>query len=143
MTLSDENVSRNRPLPRGLVVAIVLTGLMFYRAPPAPFVWGRLGEDIPQVWQIPFSGDVFIGLTAWVVAYLLWKRGGPVVWMLGIVFHAVGIQDFLVAAQMMFLAPNPMIPDPYNGLMFMNTLISVHLLCIALLMRNRDHYLKT
>jgi hypothetical protein len=119
------------------MLTLFLTGVMLYRALPAPFVWGELGKSIPQVWIIPFRGDVFVGLTALIIAYLLWKRRGLMPWTIGIVFHVIGMTDFLVAAQLFFLAPMPMVPN----LDFMIVAISVQLLCIALLVRNRDYYL--
>jgi hypothetical protein len=140
----DENAKSNKIdlLPSGFVVTLILTGIMVYRVVGIPFVWGELGKSIPQVWSIPFSGDAFVGLAAVVVTYLLWKHRGLMPWTIGIVFHVVGIKDFSVAGQLMFLAPNPMMPSLIFGLVFLFVGISVQLLCIALLVRNRDYYLR-
>ena len=138
-----ENVKSNRTTlrPSGFMLTLFLTGAMFYRAPGAPFIWPELGESIPQVWQIAFSGDIFIGLTAGIVTYLLWKHRGLMPWTIGVLFHVIGMKDFSVAMQLAFLAPNPMLPDPYVATLFMSVAMSVHLLCIALLVRNRHYYL--
>ncbi len=139
----DENVNLNRRAarPLGVVVTLVLTGLMVYRVIGIPFVWGELGKSIPQVWSIPFSGDAFVGLAAVVVTYLLWKRPSLMAWTIGIAFHVIGIKDFSVAGQLIFLAPNPMMPNPTVGIIFTSVGIGLQLLCIGLLVRNRDYYL--
>ncbi len=118
----EENVNSNsmpaRPL--GFVVTLILTGLMTYRL-AVVFQWGELGISIPEVWSIPFSGDFFVGIFAPIVTYLLWKRRGLLAWTAGIVFHVVGIKDFSVAGQLMFLAPNPMMPSPTFGIIFIKS----------------------
>ena len=55
---------------------------------------------------------------------------------------AIGIFDFLVAGQLMFIEPHPMFPDPSNAVVILSVGISVQLLCIALLIRHRGYYLK-
>lgn len=133
--------TRKDPRPKGFVATLIITGIMVYRI-AVVFMWGTLGNGTPEVWVIPYAGDAFVGVTALIVTYLLWKRRGPIVWMTGIAFHVIGIKDFSVAGQLIFLDPMPSMPDPTFGMIFMSIGISLQLLCIALLIRNRDYYLE-
>lgn len=137
----DLRINTKDSLPGGFFVTLIITGIMVYRI-AAVFMWGDLGKDTPEVWAIPFAGDVFVGLTALIVTYMLWKHRGPLVWLSGIVFHVIGIKDFSVAYQLIFIDPMPRMADSSFGIIFMSIGISLQLLCIALLIRNRGYYLR-
>ncbi len=136
----DLTINAKDSLPGGFVITIIITAIMVYRF-MVVFMWGDLGNGTPEVWSIPYAGDAFVGLTALIVAYMLWKHKGPLVWLSGIVFHVIGIKDFSVAGQLIFIDPPPQMPDPTFGIIFMSVGISLQLLCIALLIRNRQYYL--
>ncbi|NQV36437.1 MAG: hypothetical protein HQ509_00335 [Candidatus Marinimicrobia bacterium] len=80
-------------------------------------MWGTLGKGTPNVWVIPYSGDVVVGALALIVTYLLWKHRGLGVWTSGIVFHVIGIKDFSVAAQLIFIAPPGVMPTSIGGML--------------------------
>ena len=89
--------------PIGLWVVIVLSALMVLRT----FALTRipnLGETGPEFWRVAFTGDVFVGITALIVAGLLWRVRGLAVWTIGIVWQVIGLQDFTVAWQLFYVA---------------------------------------
>jgi len=53
--------------------------------------------DPPAAWLMPLIGDAVVGVTALVVAYLIWKKKGLWVWTSVIVWNAVAIWDALSA----------------------------------------------
>ncbi len=128
------------PRPKGLIPVLIITGLMVYRI-AAIFRLEELGNSVPEVWMIPLFTDIFIALTAPILVYLLWKHPNPITWMLGIVFHVIGIEDLLFAGKLMSLAPIQNM-NSNSGTIFIIIIISLQTLSIALLMRYRVYYLQ-
>ena len=128
--------------PIGLWVVIVLSALMVFRT----FAFRgipNLGETGPEFWIVAFTGDVFVGITALIVAGLLWRVRGLAVWTIGIVWQVIGLNDFTVAWQLFYIAP-PFFDTGNMGnvpLVIFAVGIVVHLLCIYLLVRYRRYYL--
>ena len=134
-----EKGTSSRPLSRGLWVVIGLTALMVHRL-AALFSFSDLGEGTPDFWVVAFTGDTFIGVTAPIVAFMLWKNRGLAVWTTAIVWHVIGIKDYSAGAQFAALET----PDGMSASVILPVFavgISVHLLCIFLLVRCRRHYL--
>lgn len=138
-TVTPTDSSATRPIGRWLWVVIGLTGLMVYRAIAAVGLTD-LGDGTPDFWIVALTGDAFIGVTAPIVAFLLWKRRGLAIWTIAIAWHVTGIKVFLAGSQ--FLAVD--IPDRATVAMLAPIFgvgIAFHLLTIYLLIRFRRHYL--
>ena len=124
----------------GLLVAVVLTGLMFHRA-MAFMMLSKLGQTISLPWAGPMHGDVFIGFTAPIIAFLLWKYRGLAIWTIGIVWHATGIKDYIGGMEAQAISTLASVPGNFVFIFF-PVMISVHLLCIYLLVRYKNYYLR-
>ena len=137
-TPTDSGATR----PIGLWVVIVLSALMVFRTFALRAI-PNLGETGPEFWIVAFTGDVFVGITALIVAGLLWRVRGLAVWTIGIVWQVIGLQDFTVAWQLFYIEP-PFFDTGNMGnvpLVIFAVGIGVHLLCIYLLVRYRRYYL--
>ncbi len=81
-------------------IVIGLTVMAAGRAMTLPFI-GRAGDggagDPPAAWLMPLIGDAAIGIAAAVIAWLMWKRPSPAVWVIAIVWSAIGAFDALAA----------------------------------------------
>ena len=70
---------------------------------------GRAGGsgagDPPDAWLMPLIGDALIGLSALVVAYLIWQRPSASTWVIAVVWNALGAFDALAA--MLIQITNP------------------------------------
>lgn len=125
-----------RPKARlGLIVAIVLTGVMTWRISALTYL-SQVGDTLPEFWGIAFKGDAFIGVTAPIVAYLLYKHRTLSVWTLGVVWQCIGLFDLWVAIESQFIfsigqAPNYVIP----------TGMVMHAVALVLLLRARGVFL--
>ena len=118
---------------------IGLTALMVHRL-AALFNISDLGEGTPDFWIVALTGDTFIGVTAPIVAVMLWKNRGLAVWTIAIAWHVIGIKDYSAGAQFAALEiPNGMSASVILPVFAVG--ISIHLLCIFLLARFRRHYL--
>ena len=77
-------------------VAIWLTLMAGGRAMTLLYL-GRAGDggagDPPAAWLMPLVADAAIGVTAVIVALLLWKRPNPITWIAAISWSAVGAFD--------------------------------------------------
>lgn len=104
MPSDTANSASDTTMPTGLWVAIGITALMVYRLLGFNFL-GEVGNTIPEMWGVAFRGDIFIGATALIVAYLLWKSRGLAVWTIAIVWHWVGIRDYVSAIEFQFIEP--------------------------------------
>ena len=127
------------PIGRRLRVAIGLSALMFYRTTVA-FQISEIGEGTPDFWIVAISGDVFMGLTAPIVAVLLWKKRGMAIWITAIVWHAIGIKDYLAGSQFLGVALPGYATVGMLAPIFVVG-ITFHLICIFLLSRYRRRYL--
>lgn len=139
MTTSDQPAISHIGHPLGLRIAIVLTLIMIYRLTPI-FMLSEVGESIPEFWGVAFRGDIFIGATAPVVAWLLWRRRGLGVWTVGLVWHFIGIKDFIAGLEFHLIQPF----DPSMGsipVVILGGGPLVHLIAVYFLIRHRAHYL--
>jgi len=78
----------------------VLTLLMAGRAMTLAYIHRAGGEqagDPPSAWLMPLLGDAVIGLSAFLVAYIILKKNGLWVWTSIIVWNVVAIWDALSA----------------------------------------------
>ena len=95
-----------RQISRWLWVVIGLSALMVYRL--VAFIgFSDFGDGTPEFWVVAFTGDAFMGVTAPIVAIMLWKTRGLAIWTTAIAWHVIGIKDYLAGAQ--FLAVE--VPD--------------------------------
>lgn len=98
-----DNVSiKENRTPLGLKIAIVLTGVMAWRISALAYL-PMVGDSIPEYWGIAFKGDAFIGLTALIVAFLLFRFRTPSVWALGIAWQVAGLADLYVAIEVQLI----------------------------------------
>ena len=133
---------RGATRPIGLWVVIVLSALMVFRTFALRGI-PNLGETGPEFWIVAFTGDVFVGITALIVAGLLWRVRGLAVWTIGIVWQVIGLNDFTVAWQLFLIEPPFFDTGNMGNVPFVIFAVGivVHLLCIYLLVRYRRYYL--
>lgn len=132
--------ARRAARPIGVWVVVIVSALMAHRVSVVQYMFDPRLFPTPAFWQVAFVGDVFIGLTAPIVALLLWKQHGLAVWTLAIVWQVVGIKDYLTGWQLFRIEPF----DPALGQLPLGFFVvgsSLHLLNIYLLSRYRGHYL--
>ena len=120
-----------------ILVALVL--MASGRAMTLAFI-ARAGDggpgDPPDAWLMPLVGDAFIGLTALLVAYLIVWRSSPTVWVVALVWSALGAFDALAAFLVELRTPWPeffMIKTFGPSMFFAAT--ALHLVIIYLLAR--------
>ncbi len=92
--------------------------------------------DPPQAWLMPLWGDAVVGITALVVAWLLWKRATPSSWVVAIVWSAVAAFDALAAYLVDLATPWPhfFMIEIFGPAMFFAA-AGMHVVIIALLTR--------
>lgn len=126
---------------------LVLTLLLAGRAMTLAFIH-RAGQggpgDPPAAWLMPLIGDAVIGLSALVVAYLIWNKRGLWVWTCVIAWNVVAIWDALSA--FIIQTTNPwseffMLQQIGPAMFFAAS--AMHLILLFLITRKpvRDHYL--
>lgn len=93
--------------------------------------------DPPDAWLMPLWGDAIVGVSAVLVAWLLWKRAMPSSWIVAIVWSAVAAFDALAAYLVDVAAPWP---DFFMIELFGRTMFfmaaAMHLVIIGLLARD-------
>ena len=139
--LSNEIQSKSSAgRPFGLWVVIVLSALMVYRVTTLMWI-PLLGDTIPEFWIVAFTGDAFVGITALIVAALLWRSRGLAVWTIAIIWQVIGLKDYTVGMQLQFIEPFDPSMSNTMAMIFFGGGIAVHLVCIYLLVRYRNYYL--
>jgi hypothetical protein len=94
--------------PRRAVVIAVWALVQVVRITALPIIQGVLaGLDSPA-WLFPAFVDMFIGITAPLVAFALWRRTGLAVWVTGIVWFTLSISDHLDAIVAALISPIPL-----------------------------------
>lgn len=120
-------------------LALALTALASGRAMTLAFI-GRAGDggtgDPPEAWLMPLLGDAAIGLTAIVVAVLLWTRPSPATWVTAVAWSAIGAFDALAAFVVDVTTPWPefFMLEIFGRSMFF-VAAAMHLVIIGLLTR--------
>ena len=127
--------------PPGFWVVIVLTALMFYRIVPLFSSISTLGDTMPMGWIVAITGDAFMGVTALIVAGLLWKYRGLAVWTIAIVWHVIGIKDYLVGTQLAIVEPPAQTGGGGVFFVIFGVGILMHIISLYLLSRYRNYYL--
>jgi len=101
---------------------------------------GRAGDggagDPPEAWLMPLLGDAAIGLTAIVVAVLLWARPSPAIWVAAVAWSAIGAFDAVAAFVVDVTTPWPefFMLEVFGRSMFFAA-AAMHLVIIGLLTR--------
>ncbi len=83
-----------------LKIMLVLTLMLAGRAMTLAFIHRAGGNalgDPPIAWLMPLIGDAVIGLSALLIAYLIWKQYGLKAWTAIIVWNALAIWDAMSA----------------------------------------------
>ncbi len=83
-----------------LRIVLGLTLMAAGRAMTLAFI-ARVGDggvgDPPDAWLMPLIGDAVVGIAAIVVAWLLWSRPTPAVWVVAVVWSSIGAFDAVAA----------------------------------------------
>ena len=144
---SEATEPQNRP--RQAMILGWLTIIHIYRASALGLVINAAAGEVPAIFVVPGVGDFLAGITAPVIAFLLWHRRGLWVWLAAIVWHALALSDLLIGQSIQFLV------QPENGttppavvlviaLAVWVALDVTHVLSIVSLWRKpmRDYFLK-
>ena len=124
--------------PIGVWAAVALTALMTWRL-SAMSMLGEVGAAIPRFWGVAFRGDIFVGITAPIVTFLLVRRRDRTAWIIALIWHAVGIKDFIAGLEFHFIQPfDPALESA--GLVLLVTGTALQLLAVALLVRHRSAF---
>ena len=79
---------------------LFLTLMLSGRAMTLAFISRAGGSGIgdpPAAWLMPLIGDAVIGVSALLIAYLVWQHSGLGVWLALIIWNALAIWDALSA----------------------------------------------
>ena len=133
------------PRPLALRVAVGLTLISSGRAMTLAFI-ARAGDggpgDPPEAWLMPLIGDAAVGLTAPLVAWLLWQRPSPTTWIVAISWSTVAAFDAVAAFIVDVSTPWPefFMLEVFGRAMFFAA-AGLHIVIIVLLMRpaTRSH----
>jgi len=128
-------------------IILLLTLLLSGRAMTLLFIHRVGGEqlgDPPQAWLMPLLGDAVVGLSAFVVAYLVMSKRGLWVWTSAVAWNVLAIWDALSAYIVNLSNPWPeffMIRLFGSGMFF--AAVAMHVVIIVLLCNRevRKHYL--
>jgi len=135
----NDSPTPSNSMPTGLWVAVGITALMAYRVTPLALL-GEVGDSIPEFWGIAFRGDIFIGATAPFVAWLLWKRRDLVGWVVPLIWHWIGIKDFITGVELHLI--QPFAPEMGDlALIVLGAGPFVHLVAVFFIVRHRALYL--
>lgn len=118
----------------GLMIAVAITAIQAWRVSAISYLM-KVGDSVPVIWSIPFKGDSFIGITALIVAFLLARRRGLNIWMIGIIWQVIGLVDLYVAMETQLLAP--LGQAPY---LVVPAGIAMHFTALYLLIKNQRFY---
>jgi len=58
-----------------------------------PIIRDTLAGRAPDAWLYPGIVDVLVGITAPVIAYLLWRKRGPWIWLVALVWFTLSMLD--------------------------------------------------
>jgi len=128
-------------------LTLVLTLMLSGRAMTLAFIH-RAGQgepgDPPAAWLMPLLGDAIIGVSAVLVAFLIWKKRGLWVWTSIVVWNALAIWDALSAFIIHLTNPWPdfFMLQLFGPVMFFAA-SAMHLVIIVLACRKetREYYI--
>ncbi len=122
-------------------LVLLLTLMASGRAMTLAFI-ARAGDggpgDPPREWLMPLIGDAFVGLSAILVAVLIWQRRSIAVWVATIVWTSIGAFDAVAAALVEQSTPWPefFMLKTFGSAMFVAA-TALHLVILGL-MSHRD-----
>lgn len=135
MTTDIQSSSLALSTPRKVLIFGTL--LLAGRAMTLAFI-GRVGNggpgDPPNAWLMPLWGDAVVGITAVVVAFLLWRRPSRSTWLVFVVWSSIGIWDAMSAYLIHVAEPWPdffMIKAFGSSMFFMAAAFHLALMWIA------------
>lgn len=91
-------------------VLVWLVAMTAGRAMTLAFITRAGGSELgdpPEEWLMPLLGDGFVGLSAVVVAILLWRNSSPAAWTIAIAWSAIGAFDAIAAFFVQRTSPWP------------------------------------
>lgn len=130
-----------------LNIMLVLTLMLAGRAMTLAFIHRAGGNaigDPPIAWLMPLIGDAVIGLSALVIAYLIWKQTGLKVWTAIIIWNALAIWDAMSAFIVSLTNPWPeffMLQTVGPMMFFAASAMSLAIIFIACTPEIRAHFL--
>ena len=82
--------------PRGVMIAVcILVLIQVYRISAYSFAQGALAGRVDPAWFFPAAADVFFGVTAPFIVFMLWRKAGLAVWVIGIAWLALSAFDVM------------------------------------------------
>ena len=127
-----------------LTITLLLAGRAMTLAFIADAGSGAIG-DPPAVWLMPLVGDAIIGLSAFLIAYLIARGHGLGAWTLIVVWNSIGIWDALAAFLVHRSVPWPefFMIELFGPSMFLAA-TAMHIANLYLITRVplRNHYLR-
>jgi len=105
MPTSASSASRSGQIARAFVALYAL--LQTHRLIAFVLAQDVLTNRAAAAWLFPAFVDIFVGVTAPIVAYALWRRRGLAVWVTAIVWFAISISDHLDALTTGFTSTLP------------------------------------
>ncbi|MEN8041044.1 MAG: hypothetical protein ABFR95_06030 [Actinomycetota bacterium] len=126
-----------------LIITLILAG----RAMTVAFIadaGSGVAGDPPAAWLMPLLGDAVIGLSAFVVAYLILRGRGLSAWTMIVTWNVIGIWDALSAYVIHVSVPWPefFMIEVFGASMFFAA-SAMHLINLFLVTHRelRNHYL--
>jgi len=144
------NNESNSPAKTPRVAIILLGGLALFqtvRVLAYSMIQDVFAGITPDAWLFPAAMDVFVGVTAPIVAIGLWRGKGLAVWTSAIVFFVLSISDHLDAMTVVLTTKGPlpamMSGAPSSTATMLTVMSLIEAIAIwKLASKNlRDHYL--
>jgi len=102
--MAEDTISK-QSRPRAKTIIIIITAVMTIRVAAIMFLPEAARPESPLVsFLIPFLGDTIVGLTAPIIAVLLWKWNTLGAWTAAIAWHTLAIWDSASAAVLVTVA---------------------------------------
>ncbi len=141
--MAQEKMSKPQR-PRAKPIIIILTAVMTFRVFAIMFLpEAASGPGSPLVsWFIPILGDAIIGITAPIVAVVLWKWNTLGAWTLAVVWQTLAIWDSATAAALEVIAGGGPFEGAGVGPFIAVTLVGLVNLYLLSLPSVRHYYIK-
>ncbi len=141
MEIINRDTSKTK-LPFGVWVAIGLSALNLGRLSALTYL-SKVGDAIPDFWGVAYRGDIFMGATALIIVTLLLRFRGLMIWTIAIVWHWIGLKDFITGLEFHLIQPFDPSMGNLSPLLLLSTGIVFHLIASYLLVKHRSIYLAT